>query len=117
MKEAIMKRFLPVLGLLSSIAFQPALADDQTDACLNPHFSYRAKPTGLHDLVAENMIGTNLTKVRITTSCTDLHDADVISLNTLFGCLRKGDDVVATTGGREQRCTVTNIAPVASQHT
>jgi hypothetical protein len=115
--EAIMKRFLPVLGLLSGIAFQPALADDQTDACLNPHFSYRAQPAGLHDLVAENTIGTHLTKVRITTSCIDLHDADVISLNTAFGCLGRGDDVVATSiGGRRQRCIVTNIAPVTPQH-
>jgi hypothetical protein len=114
LKEAIVKRFLPVLGLLSGIAFQPALADD---ACLNPHFSYRAQPAGLHDLVAENTIGSHVTKVHITTSCIDLHDADVISLNTAFGCLGRGDDVVATSiGGRRQRCIVTNIAPVAPQH-
>jgi len=110
-------RFLPVLALLSGIALQPASADDQTDTCLNPHFSYRAQPAGLHDLVAENTIGTHLAKVHITTSCIDLHDADVISLNTTFGCLGRGDDVVATgIDGRRQRCIVTNIAPVAPPH-
>jgi len=116
MTEAIMTRLLPILGLLAGIALQPALADDQ-GACLNPHFSYRAQPVGLHELVAENTIGTHLTKVRITTSCIDLHDADVISLNTPFGCLGRGDDVVATSiDGRRQSCIVTNIVPVAPQH-
>ncbi len=112
-----MKRFLLVLALLCRVAFQPALAEDQTDACLNPHFSYRAQPAGLHDVVAENTIGSHRAKVHITTSCIDLHDADVISLNTAFGCLGRGDDVVATgIDGRRQRCIVTNIAPVAPPH-
>lgn len=112
-----MKQFLSTLVLLSGIAFQPALADDQPRACLNPHFSYRAQPAGLHDVVAENTIGSHVTKLHITTSCIDLHDADVISLNTAFGCLGRGDDVVATgIDGRRQRCIVTNIAPVAPQH-
>ena len=103
-----MTRFLPVLIL--GIALQPAFADDR--ACLNPHFSYRAQPTGDHDVVAQNTIGSHTARVRITTSCIDLHNADVISLNTAFGCLGKGDDVVATgIDGRRQRCIVTGIAP------
>lgn len=110
-----MKRLLCVLGLLSGLAFQPALADDQTGSCLNPHFSYRAQPDGLHDVVAENTIGSHRAKVHITTSCIDLHDADVISLGTAFGCLGKGDHVVATSiDGRRQRCIVTNITPAAT---
>ena len=112
-----MKQFLPVLALLSGIAFQPAMADDQTGACLNPHFSYRAQPAGLHDVVAENTIGSHHAKVHITTSCIDLHDADVISLGTAFRCLGKGDAVTATSiDGRHKRCIVTNIVPVAPQH-
>lgn len=113
-----MKRFLPVLGLLCGVAFQPALADDQTHACLNPHFSYRAQPAGLHDLIAENTIGSHVTKLHVTTSCIDLHDADVISLNTAFGCLGRGDDVVATgIDGRRQHCIVTNIVPETAPNT
>lgn len=104
-----MKRFLPILGLLSGLAFQPATAGD---TCLNPNFSYRAQVAGYHDLVAQNMIGANVARVHLTTSCTDLHNADTISLNTAFGCLGKGDNVVATgIDGRRQRCIVTDIAP------
>ena len=107
-----MKRFLPVLGLLSATAFQPAMADDQANTCLNPHFSYRAQVAGYHDLVAENTIGADVARVRLTTSCANLHNADAISLNTAFGCLGRGDDVIATSiDGRQQRCIVTNIAP------
>jgi hypothetical protein len=109
-----MKRFLPVLALLSAIAFQPAMADVQANTCLNPHFSYRAQVSGYHDVVAENTIGADVVRVRLTTSCTGLHNADTISLNTAFGCLGKGDDVVAISiDGRQQRCIVTNIVPDA----
>jgi len=105
-----MKHYLSVLGVLCAIALQPAFAE--TKACLNPHFSYRAQPVGYHDLVAENTIGTHVARVRITTSCIDLHDADTISLSTQFGCLGKGDSVIATgIDGRRQRCIVTRVAP------
>jgi len=104
-----MTRILSTLCLLPGLALQPALA-----GCFDPHFSYRARPAGVHDLVAENTIGTHLAKVHITTSCTDLHDADAISLNTAFGCLGKGDSVVATSiDGRRQHCIVTSITPLA----
>ena len=107
-----MTRFLPVLILVHCIVLQPALAEDR--ACLNPHFSYRAQPSGDHDVVAQNTIGSHTARVHITTSCVDLHKADVISLSTAFGCLGKGDDVIATSiDGRRQSCIVTNIVPDA----
>jgi len=108
-----MKRILSVVSLLlTGIALQPALADG--NACLNPRFSYHAQPTGNHDVVAQNTIGSHTARVRITTSCIDLHNADIISFSTAFGCLGKGDGVVATgIDGRRQGCVITKVVPDA----
>jgi len=88
---------------------QAASAAEQ-NTCFNPRFEYSAQPAGYHELVAQNTIGTHTARVRVTTSCIDLHNADYISLATQFTCLTKGDPVAATTLGMgRQHCIVTNI--------
>ena len=99
-----------------------AAADTAPSACFNSRFEYRAQPAGYHDVIAQNTIGVHQARVRVTTSCIDLHNADYVTLGTTFTCLTKGDPVVATTlGMRRQHCIVTNIlpeppAPPASGH-
>jgi hypothetical protein len=82
----------------------------EPNACFNPRFEYSAQPAGYHELVAQNTIGTHTARVRVTTSCIDLHNADFISLGSQFTCLTKGDPVAATTLGLgKQHCIVTHI--------
>jgi hypothetical protein len=98
-------------GLTIVLLAAPAMGAG-TGVCLNPNYSYEAKPEGNHDVIARSTFGANHMRLRLSTTCIDLHDADVITLSTSFLCVGQGDSVVATgIDGRRQHCIVTKIAP------
>jgi hypothetical protein len=110
LREAHMKLVALATGILCTASLLHTAAAADFSSCFNPHFEYSAQPAGYHELVAQNTIGTHTARVRVTTSCIDLHNADYISLATQFSCLTKGDPVAATTLGLgRQHCIVTHI--------
>ncbi|HKD23045.1 MAG TPA: hypothetical protein VKB71_13600 [Rhizomicrobium sp.] len=103
-------RLALITGILCTASLLQAASAAEQNVCFNPRFEYSAQPAGYHELIAQNTIGSHTARVRVTTSCIDLHNADYISLATQFTCLTKGDPVAATTLGMgRQHCIVTNI--------
>jgi hypothetical protein len=107
-------RYVPLaLVVLFAAPQWAAAADAAPPRCFNPRFEYRAQPAGYHDVIAQNTIGVHQARVRVTTSCIDLHRADYITLGTTFTCLTRGDPVVASILGQSrEHCIVTKIVPV-----
>jgi hypothetical protein len=104
-------------GLTIVLLAAPAMGAG-SGTCLNPNFSYEAKPADNHDVIAQSTLGANHARMRLSTTCIDLHDADVITLNTSFLCVGKGDSVIATgIDGRRQHCIVTSIVPETAPNT
>jgi len=59
----------------------------------------------------QNSIGKPKPAVRLTTSCYHLQSAIGFGLSTEFGCIGRGDTVIATLMGDRQACVVTQIEP------
>jgi len=107
-------RFSTVLPAALILFAVGANAEAPKSVCIDTHRSYEAHTLGLHDIVIRSTMGKPRPALRLSTTCTALEKADVVSVNSTFGCVGMGDTVVATKiDGHRQLCRVSRVAPYA----